>query len=70
MGVVVKRETGELAFIGDPHGYKKHFDLVQQQIVQTYVSLATMQALAALGYQATAQDGEAGQVVIAGVTYA
>jgi len=70
MGISVKRDTGELAFTGDPFGCRNEFQEIQQQIVQTYVSLATMQALQALGYQVESEDGEAGQVVLTGVTYA
>lgn len=69
-GMAVEVKKGELTFIGDSYGYEEDYQQIQQQIVQTYVSLATMQALQALGYQTTAEDGEGGQVVIAGVTYA
>jgi hypothetical protein len=65
---IVVKETGELSFIGDPFLYEEEAEAVQQQIVQTYVSLATMQALQQMGYQTTAEDGEEGQVVLTGVS--
>lgn len=69
-GMAIQVKDKKLTFVGDSWGYRQHYQEVQQQIIQTYVSLATMQALAALGYQTTVEDGEAGQVVISGVTYA
>jgi len=39
-------------------------------IIQTYTSLAVMQALAAQGYVVEAQEGTDGQMVLTGVTYA
>ena len=63
-------QSGELAFTGDPWAVQRLFEEVQQEIVQMYVSLATMQALQAMGYTTQAQDGTAGQVVIQGVSYA
>jgi hypothetical protein len=70
IGVVVAEEGGALTFVGDPYGYEDAAEALQQQILQTYVSLATMQALAALGYQTTAEDGESGRVILTGVSYA
>jgi hypothetical protein len=69
-GMAIETKNGKLTFVGDSWGYRQLYQEVQQQIIQTYVSLATMQALAALGYQTAVEDGEAGQVVISGVTYA
>lgn len=70
LGLVI-RDTGELVFEGDPWAVKILFQQLQQEIVQTYVSLATLQALQAMGYSAQALEGEAaGQVVIQGVAYA
>ena len=69
-GMAIVVQDGQLTFIGDGYGYEMHYAEVQRQIVQTYVSLATMQALQALGYQTSVEDGEAGNIVIAGVTYA
>lgn len=70
IGIVI-RDTGELVFEGDPWAVQALFQQLQQEIVQTYVSLATLQALQQLGYSAQALDGEiAGQVVIQGVAYA
>src|SRR5713226_8140677 len=63
-------QSGELAFTGDPWAVQRLFEEVQQEIVQMYVSFATMQALQAMGYTTQAQDGLAGQVVIQGVSYA
>ena len=68
IGIIVKKETGELTFIGDPFTYEEVAEAAQQQIVQTYVSLATMQALQQMGYQTTAEDGEEGQVYLTGVS--
>ena len=70
VGLVIT-DIGELAFEGDPWSVQSLFQQMQQEIVQTYVSLATIQALQAMGYTAQALDGEiSGQVVIQGVTYA
>ena len=68
IGIIVK-DSGQLAFKGDPYGYEAEAATVQQQIVQTYVSLATMQALQQMGYQTTAEDGEEGQVHLTGVSH-
>lgn len=68
IGIVVKEK--KLTFVGDGFGYEELYEQVQQQIVQVYVSLATMQALQALGYQTTAEDTEQGRVVLTGVNYA
>jgi hypothetical protein len=67
MGIIVKG-SGELTFIGDYFFYEAEAQAVQQQIVQTYVSLATMQALQQMGYQTTVEDGEEGQVYLTGVS--
>jgi hypothetical protein len=70
IGLVVN-DAGELVFEGDPWAVSALFQQLQQEIIQTYVSLATLQALQQLGYTAQALDGEvAGQVVISGVVYA
>lgn len=69
IGIQVK-PTGELSFIGDFYGYEELARSLQQRIVQTYVGLATMEALQALGYQASASEGENGQLILTGVTYA
>jgi hypothetical protein len=69
-GMAIQVKGGRLTFVGDSWGYGYHYQQIQQQILQTYVSLATVQALQALGYQVNTEDGEAGQVVISGVTYA
>lgn len=66
IGIVVK-DSGELTFIGDPFMYEQEAEAVQQQIIQTYVSLATMQALQQMGYATTAEDGEEGQIYLTGV---
>jgi hypothetical protein len=69
MGLKIKKTTGELTFIGDYWAHEELAAQIQQQILQTYVSLATMQALAAMGYQASAVEGEQGQLVLVGVSY-
>jgi hypothetical protein len=69
-GMAIEVKDKQLTFVGDSWGYGYHYQQLQQQILQTYVSLATIQALAALGYQVGTEDGEAGQVLISGVTYA
>jgi hypothetical protein len=66
IGILIK-ESGELTFIGDPFMYETQAEAVQQQIIQTYVSLATMQALQQMGYVTSAEDGEEGQVILTGV---
>ncbi|HYU77184.1 MAG TPA: hypothetical protein VEL31_31325 [Ktedonobacteraceae bacterium] len=70
IGIKVDETTGELTFVGDSWGVVAMYQQVQQEILQTYVSLATMQALQQMGYSTQALDGEQGQVVIQGVTYA
>ena len=62
-------EAGMLSFKGDPWQVQEAFNLLQQQIVQTYVSLATMAALRQMGYTAEASQEEQ-QVVIRGYVYA
>lgn len=61
-------EAGMLSFKGDPWAVQQEFTRIQQEIVQTYVSLATMQALQQMGYVAEASQEEQ-QVVIRGVAY-
>ena len=63
-------QTGELTFVGDPWAVRQLFDQIQQEIVQMYVALASMQALQSLGYQTQAIDGQNREVVIQGVAYA
>jgi hypothetical protein len=71
IGLLIDQATGVLSFTGDPWAVQALFQQLQQEIVQTYVSLATLQALQALGYTAQALEGEAaGQIVIQGVAYA
>jgi hypothetical protein len=60
---------GTLSFKGDPWAVHQEFSQLQQEIVQTYVSLATMEALQQMGYTAQASQEEQ-QVVIRGVAYA
>jgi hypothetical protein len=68
IGIELTHE-GMLSFRGDPWKVRDEFDLLQQEIIQTYVSLATMQALQQMGYTAEASQEDA-QVVIRGVAYA
>ncbi len=70
MGITIDEATGELTIVGDSWGVQSMYQQVQQELLQTYVSLATMQALQQMGYSTQALDGEQGQVVIQGVTYA
>jgi len=60
---------GEMQFTGDPWMVDTDFALLQQEIVQTYVSLAMMRALEQMGYTSEASQVEQ-QVVIRGATYA
>jgi hypothetical protein len=60
---------GTLSFKGDPWQVREEFTQLQQEIMQTYVSLATMAALQQMGYTAEASQEEQ-QVVIRGVAYA
>jgi hypothetical protein len=69
IGLVID-ETGALKAVGDPYMVEAFYQEVQQQIVQTYVSLATMRVMQQMGFIAQAQDGLAGQVVIQGVSHA
>lgn len=59
-----------LAFIGDSFLVEERYKQVQQDVIQTYVSLATMQALQQLGYTAQAEDAGQGQIAIRGTVYA
>jgi hypothetical protein len=68
IGIEIDQE-GMLSFKGYPWGVQAEFTQLQQEIIQTYVSLATMQALQAMGYTAEAGQQEQ-QVVIRGVAYA
>jgi len=71
IGIVVDATTGALTFVGDPYGVGRLFQQVSQEILQTYVSLATMKVLQEMGYTAQALEGEqVGQVVIQGVSHA
>lgn len=60
---------GAMEFKGDPFLVEDEYERIQQEIVQTYVSLATMKALEQMGYSSEASQVEQ-QVVIRGVTYA
>ena len=62
-------EAGKLSFKGDPWAVHAEFSRLQQELVQTYVSLATMAALQQMGYSTEASQEEQ-QVVIRGVAYA
>jgi hypothetical protein len=66
IGIIVK-SNGELVFEGDPFMVEEQFEGIQQQLVQTYVSLATMQALQMMGYQTTVEEGQEGQLILTGV---
>ena len=68
IGIDVTPE-GAMEFKGDPYLVEKEYQQLQQEIVQTYVSLATMRALEQMGYTSEANQVEQ-QVVIRGVTYA
>ena len=69
-GIGIEIDTqGTLSFRGDPWAVQAEFTQLQQEIVQTYVSLATMAALQQMGYTADASQEDA-QVVIRGVAYA
>lgn len=71
IGITVNEQTGELTFVGDSWAVERQYKQIQQEILQTYVSLATMQALQAMGYSSEALEGATGgQVVIQGVSYA
>lgn len=61
--------AGEMQFTGDPWMVEAEFEQIQQEIVQTYVSLATMRVLGQMGYSSEASQVDQ-QVVIRGVTYA
>src|SRR5438034_2011952 len=50
---------GTLSFKGDPWAVQEEFNQLQQEIVQTYVSLATMAALQQMGYTAEASQQDA-----------
>lgn len=71
LGIELDRETGNLTFVGDPWRVRETFEQVQQQVIQTYVSLAMMKALAEMGYETQAVASEQPQqVVLQGVNYA
>ena len=69
IAVVVDPTTGELQFVGDFYGVQPIVTEIQGSIIQTYTSLAVMQALAAQGYVVEVQEGTDGQMVLTGVTY-
>jgi hypothetical protein len=60
---------GEMQFTGDPWLVDAAYEQIQQEIVQMYVSLATMRALEQMGYSSEASQVDQ-QVVIRGVAYA
>lgn len=70
MAVQVDKQTGELKFVGDFYAIEQEAQQVQNEIVQTYVSLAAMRAMQQLGYQTQVANGETGQVILTGVQYA
>lgn len=63
-------QSGELTFVGDPWAVNTLFAQIQQEVVQSYVALASMQALQSLGYSTQAINGENRELVIQGVQYA
>lgn len=63
-------KQGVLSFEGDPWGVQQEFDQIQQEIIQTYVSMATMQALNQMGYNTQAEDIGQGRIAIRGSIYA
>jgi hypothetical protein len=69
IGLTIERETGALSFIGDSWGVIQAYEQAQQEIIQTYTSLAVVQALTQMGYTPQAEEAE-GQVAIRGVVYA
>ncbi len=69
-GIGIEIDEAEmLSFKGDPWAVHAEFSRLQQELVQTYVSLATMAALRQMGYSTEASQEEQ-QVVIRGVAYA
>lgn len=66
-GIGVDVVESQLTFKGDPWGARDEFEQVQQEVIQMYVALASMQALQSLGYTTQAQDGDNREVVIQGV---
>lgn len=79
IAIEVDAASGELKFVGDFWGVRQQVEQLQAQIVQTFVSLATMQALTRLGYtpQVTADEnnietpnGQLASIVVQGVRYA
>ncbi len=63
-------EQGTLVFSGDPWGVQQEFERIQQEIVQSFVSLATMQVFGQMGYTARAEELEPGKIAIRGTLYA
>ena len=63
-------EDGTLTFIGDPWAAEAEFDLLQQEIVQTFNSLAVIQVFTAMGYSSDVNQEQDGSIAIRGVTYA
>lgn len=68
-GLDIDRTTKALVFRGDPYGVESAYAALQKELIQAFVSAATIQALAALGYQAQVSE-EKGQISISGVAYA
>lgn len=69
-GIGLEIADGALTFKGDPWGVSDTFNQVQQQIVQTYVALSSMEVLRQMGYNPQAQDGQHQELVIQAVQYA
>ncbi|HZT34656.1 MAG TPA: hypothetical protein VFA15_01960, partial [Nitrososphaera sp.] len=76
IGMNIDPMTGALSFIGDSFSFDKSveplYEQVKGEIKQTYIALATMQALAEMGYnvQATQDETQQGLLVLQGVAYA
>jgi hypothetical protein len=69
IGLTIEREAGVLSFIGDSYGVVEAYEQAQQEIIQTYTSLAVVQALSQMGYTSQAEEA-GGQVAIRGVIHA
>ena len=70
IGLDVSQEDGALVFTGDPWAAEAEFALLQQEIAQTYTSLAVIQALSSMGYSSDVNAEQDGRIAIRGVTYA
>ena len=65
-GIGLDIENGYLKFVGDPWEVEDLFQQVQDEIKQTYVSLALVEALNQMGCETALDENEHGHLVVRG----